>query len=278
MEEALGAGEETAEAHDRLGVELVGPGLRAADLLGDLLQGHALVVVHLDDGLLRLGQPLHALMEDPPLLVDDRRRVRVRIRGADGLQDHERVQVLVLGIADDIFERHDLHDGGFEVEGVELIDVQLQVTGAVLVGDGAFALLRHQRLLGTGEHLLLRPDGAGDPVLLPEILEHGTPDHRDGVALELHPTGRLELVHGLDQGDQALLLQVLRRDLCRHGRNYPLPGLADQVPIVFNDEVAGGGRPVLLELDPASSEIVLYLGGCLSGTHAAPAPTWTRGI
>ena len=47
------------------------------------LQGHALVVVHADDRLLRLRQPADALLEEVPLLVHDRRHVRVRVLRAD---------------------------------------------------------------------------------------------------------------------------------------------------------------------------------------------------
>ena len=48
----------------------------------------------------------------------------------------------MLRVADHVLERHDLHHRRLEVEGIELIDVQLQVGGAVLVRHLALALLR----------------------------------------------------------------------------------------------------------------------------------------
>src|SRR5207249_4757200 len=105
----------------------------------------------------------------------------------------------------------------------------------------------------------------------PQILQHGAAHHGNRVALELDAAGRLKLVHRLHERDETFLFEVLGGDLCGNGGNDPLPGLGDQVTVMFDDKVPGSGRAALLELDPGGGEIVVDLGSRLSDTHQAPA-------
>jgi len=122
------------------------------------------------------------------------------------------VAVAVLPAAADLFQVHEGDAADLVHELVELVDLEAQGVGHLLVAGGAAEALL-DLAVGALEAPALLPHAARDPVQGAELVEDRALDPELRVGLELAVLVGVVLVDGVDQADDAGVVKVIEVDV-----------------------------------------------------------------
>ena len=241
-------------------MDLAHAALGHAEHLADLGQRQVLEVVEGQDDLLPLGHPLDRLGELAPELAALQQGpgpvAAVRDRVAEG--------GAVAPVPQHLVERGDA--GERELPEHRL---QLRVRHVELGGELGLGRRPLEPGLQLGERPLdgaaLGPDRARHPVDRAELVEDGALDAGDGVGLELEPAGRIELLDGVDEAEDAVADQVRLLDVLGQADRHAAGDVLDERRVVEDQPVPSRARRGRVVAVPELADLV--------GTHRMAPPS-----